>query len=161
MSLISAVSLARTPCNELHAFQVTTYNLLQRLLEHGTDIVPLHTRRTEALRPADELSVVDAVLRTGVREREPEGEVVGVAVAAEVVVDKAVEALGAEVEPGVREVASRSSSQLLALLLLLLLGETVLCLRDLELALAVEGDEADAEVGASEVDGEVLALLLA
>lgn len=52
------------------------------------------------------------------------------------------------------------SSQILAFLLLLLLGETVLGLRDLKLAVALERDEADTEVGASKVDGEVLALLL-
>lgn len=50
--------------------------------------------------------------------------------------------------------------QFLAVLLLLVLGETVLGLHDLELSTAAEGDEADTQVGASKVDGEVLAGLL-
>jgi hypothetical protein len=121
--------------------------------------VALDAGGAEALGPADELAVVDAPLLARVREREAEREVVGVLVAAEVVADERVEALGAEVEAGVRN-DDGTGSQLLAVLLLLLLGEAVLGLRDLKLALALEGDEADAEVGATEIDGEELARLL-
>jgi hypothetical protein len=46
---------------------------------------------------------------------------------------------------------------LLPVVLLLLLGETVLCLRDLELPVALEGDEADSEIGSAEIEGEVIA----
>jgi hypothetical protein len=49
----------------------------------------------------------------------------------------------------------------LPVVLLLLLGETVLCLRDLELPVALESDEADSEVGSTEIEGEVLADFLA
>ena len=59
------------------------------------------------------------------------------------------QALGAEVK------------QALAVGLLLLVRELVLGLRDREFALALEVDQADAQVGAAEVDGEVLADLLA
>ena len=66
-----------------------------------------------------------------------------------VIADERRETLGAEVE------------QALAVGLLLLLRELVLGLRDREFALALEVDQADAQVGAAEIDGEVLADLLA
>lgn len=50
--------------------------------------------------------------------------------------------------------------QSLAVVLLLVLGELVLGLGDLELALTLEGDQAHTKVGASKVDGEELALLV-
>lgn len=125
----------------------TTHSLGERLLEHGSDVMALDIGSAETLGPADKLAVVNTVLCTGVGEGEAQREVVCVLVTPKVVTDEAVETLGAKVE------------QLLAIVLLLLLGETVLCLRDLKLAASVEGDEADTQVGASEVDGEVLALL--
>ena len=54
----------------------------------------------------------------------------------------------------------RLNSQSLAVLLLLLLSELVLGLGDLELALALKGDETHTQVGASKVHGEELALLV-
>ena len=51
--------------------------------------------------------------------------------------------------------------QLLAILLLLLLGQAVLGLSHLKLAVAEQGDEADAQVGAAQVESEVLADFLA
>lgn len=56
---------------------------------------------------------------------------------------------------------ARGDSQLLAVLLLLLLGQTVLRLRNLELSVPVQRDEADSQVGSSQVEGEVLADLFA
>ncbi len=107
----------------------------------------------EALGPADELAVVDAVLLHGVGEGESEREflfeddvAVGVA---KVVLDEGGDAVCAEVK------------ELLTLGLLLLLGETELGLGDLELAGALEDDVADAEVGAAEVERNVGADLVA
>lgn len=53
-----------------------------------------------------------------------------------------------------------AASQLLPLFLLLLLGQPVLGLRDLELAVALEFDKADTEIGSSEIKGEILADLV-
>lgn len=46
-------------------------------------------------------------------------------------------------------------AQLLPLVLLLLLGQPVLGLGDLEPPLSVQGDQTDPQVGTTEVDGEV------
>jgi hypothetical protein len=87
--------------------------------------------------------------------------VVGVLVTSKAVGNEVLETLGAEVEAGQVSVRSgKQNLQLLAFLLLLLFGKAVLCLSNLKLALAFEGDETDTEVGSSKVDGEVLALLL-
>lgn len=53
------------------------------------------------------------------------------------------------------------NAQLLPILLLLLLGQPILGLRDFKLAVALEVDKADSEVGSSQVEGEVFADFLA
>lgn len=47
--------------------------------------------------------------------------------------------------------------QLLAVLLLLLLGQSVLGLSDFEFAFTEQSDETDSEIGSSEVESEILA----
>jgi len=118
--------------------------------------VALDVGRAEALRPSQQDAVVDALLVARVREGEAERDLrrqllaVGrLGLLLVVVADERGQALGAEVK------------QALAVGLLLLVRELVLGLRDREFALALEVDQADAQVGAAKVDGEVLADLLA
>jgi hypothetical protein len=85
---------------------------------------------------------------------------------AQAVPNKAVQAYSAKVEPVSLAVDPRTSSvgadsQGLAIFLLLLLCQTVLGLSHLELAVTKEGDEADTQVGASQVEGKVFANFLA
>jgi hypothetical protein len=51
-------------------------------------------------------------------------------------------------------------SQLLPILLLLLLGQSILGLSDLKLALSLQSDETHSEVGTTEIDSEVFSLFL-
>jgi len=52
------------------------------------------------------------------------------------------------------------NSQLLSIVLLLFLGETVLSLSNLKLAFSHQCDETDTQVGSSEIEREVFSLLL-
>jgi hypothetical protein len=58
-------------------------------------------------------------------------------------------------------VEAARNAQLLPILLLLLLGQPVLGLRDLKLAVALQVDKADPEIGSSQVEGEIFADFLA
>ena len=42
-----------------------TYVLRKRLAEHGDDVMAFGVGRAEALRPADEIAVVDTILSVG------------------------------------------------------------------------------------------------
>lgn len=84
---------------------------------------------------------------------------------AEVVGDERRQALCAKVEAngmsGRTTPSERGHVQLGAILLLLLIRQPILCLRDLESALAEQSDEADAQVGTSEIECKEFSLLVA
>jgi len=117
VSLMRAVSSHGTFCRQCRAYFEPgyTHKSLERVREHGRDVSSLDVGGAEALGPSNELSVVDPLLATWVRELHvsvcaaigcgiTHGETkreLGVLVrSTQADSDEAVQALRAEVEPG-------------------------------------------------------------
>ena len=127
------------------------YTLSQGSLEQRNNVLALDTSDVETLGPTLQNTLVDVVLRGRVGESETKGQVVNDLVAVAVVsLDELVEAVG-DVVP-----------ELIAVSGLELLGHAVLGLNDVELRLLVgQGDLTDTEVGATHVECEIGACLVA
>ena len=119
----------------------------ERLSEQFPDIVALDIGRAESLRPPDENAMVDLILLARVRKRESERDRVLLRHVREVGLDELLDARRAKLE------------ELPPVLLLLFLGESVFGLGDLELAVAEQGDEADPEVRAPQVERQIISFL--